>query len=197
MPQKIKRPSKDLQGCIFRIVLILVFVLAGVLTANPQTGTTSTTPTEGSPLPPTVVFPAVPPGGTPVIADYLYFHSTGLMSLPHVQGWDLAPQNPEETVAPTDTSKLTRVGVTFINGTGLSVVHAFSEKDPDHPIASVQALDGYYTKEILDGAWSNFKGGWKALNRKADGNLFIINFELYLTNNTYLRMQVTRLNGRC
>src|SRR5262249_38521568 len=128
MPQKVKRPSKDLQGRILAIVLILVFVLAGVLTASPLTSTTSLTPTEGSPLPPTFLFPTVPPGGTPVISDYLYFHSSALISVPHLLGWDLAPQNPEETVAPTDASKLARVGVTFINGPALSVVHAFSEK---------------------------------------------------------------------
>ena len=77
----------------------------------------------------------------PVLRKFFKVYANGFPGAQDLRMQLMETQNPEETVAPTDASKLTRVGVTFINGTGLSVVHAFSEKDPDHPIASVQALD--------------------------------------------------------
>lgn len=187
------------------LILIFVFVFAGVLTANNTANNSqSFTPTVDRLQPPTVVFPAVPPGGTSVVADYTYFHSSGLMSLPHIVGWDPAAQGsdqgPEQRVEPVGTpgapgsSQSTLVGVTFINSAALSVVHAFSEKDPSRKATTLQQLDQYYDKANLDQAWSNFKGGWTELNRRTEGDLFIINFELRLDQNTYLGRQISRFN---
>jgi hypothetical protein len=197
---------KQRNALLYRVgalILIFVFVFAGVLTAN-NTTTVTATPTVDRLQPPTIVFPTVPPGGTSVVADYTYFHSSGLMSLPHLVGWDPAAQGsdqgPEQRVEPVGTpgapgsSQSTLVGVTFINSAALSVVHAFSEKDPARKATTLQQLDQYYDKANLDQAWSNFKGGWTELNRRTEGDLFIINFELRLDQNTYLGRQISRFN---
>jgi hypothetical protein len=73
-------------------------------------------------------------------------------------------------------------------------VHVFVENDPSRKLATMDDLDKYYTKDILDGAWKNFTGGYKELNRSHE-EIFIINFELYLDNDTYLGRQVTKIEG--
>ncbi|MEP7286271.1 MAG: hypothetical protein ABI947_10940 [Chloroflexota bacterium] len=175
---------------IFTLLIIVALLLAGLASVGTNITSNNPTPTSGNTNPgvPTVTFPDVPSGGTPVISDYTFFQSSGVFSLPHLEGWDLATPTGEETTG-------TRAGATFINGKTLSVVHAFVEKDPARKENTVPDLDKYYTKENLDGAWSNFTGGWKELNRRVDGNLFVINFELYLDNNTYLGRQVSQING--
>jgi hypothetical protein len=190
------------------VLIIVVFVMGALVSTNPGALTTANiTAVPTTPSIPTVVFPTVAPEGNKVAADYTYFQSSGLISLPHVAGWDLASgggENAEEKIeaAPTvenatalPNTQISRVGVTFINGQLLSVIHAFAEKDPDRKVASVQDLGAYYDAKNLQAAWLNFKGGFKELNRTTSGDMYIINFELYLENNTYLGRQISRLNG--
>jgi hypothetical protein len=182
------------------LVLIFFFVFASLLTQTAQNSNIPPTPTINL-TPASVVFPPVPEGGTSVVADYSYFHSSGLMSLPHLVGWDPAAGGPDQSseqriepapgAATEGASQLTLVGVTFISSSTLSVVHAFSERDPGRKAQNLQALDAYYDKTNLDQAWSNFTGGWKELNRGINGDLFVINFELYLSGSTYLGRQIT------
>ncbi len=187
------------------LVLIFIFVFAGIITSQTNTGQQNQ-PTPSLQLTAGVIFPTVPAGGTSVISDHTYFHSSGVISLPHLVGWDPAsnPNQPaEERVEPFPNtsgtpgagSQISRVGVTFINGAALSVVHSFAEKDPERKAKTLQDLDAYYNAENLKQAWSNFTGGYKELNRRTDGNLFIINFELYLDSNTYLGRQISRFEG--
>ncbi len=187
------------------LVLIFFFVFAGLLTQTPQnSGNVAPSPTINL-TPASVVFPTVPPGGTSVVSDYTYFHTSGLMSLPHLVGWDPAAQaagqsseqriEAPSTPATEGASQLSLVGVTFINSAALSVVHAFAEHDPGRKAQNLQQLDGYYDKNNLDQAWQNFTGGWKELNRGINGDLFVINFELYLSGNTYLGRQITRFDN--
>jgi hypothetical protein len=181
---------------LFTLVLIVVMLLAGVASfPNGLTGQTLTPTISSGSVVPTVQFPEVPPGGTTVISDYTYFHPSGLISLPHLEGWNIDEATGNEVFEPTESTKLTRVGSTFINGVAFSVVHAFAERDPDRKVSSVQDMDGFYTKTNLDGAWSNFTGGWTELNRRAEGDSFIINFQLNLDNNAYLGRQISRLSG--
>jgi len=187
------------------LVLIFIFVFAGLITTQNNTGQQNQ-PTPSLQLTAGVIFPTVPPGGTTVTSDFTYFHSSAVISLPHLIGWDPAsnPNQPaEEKVepivntsgTPAAGSQISRVGVTFINGTTLSVVHAFAERDPERKAKTLQDLEGYYNADNLKQAWANFTGGFKELNRRADGNLYIINFELYLDTNTYLGRQVSRFEG--
>ncbi len=195
------------------LLIVIIFVLGAVVSTNNFSNNqqAANTPTLANPGVPTVAFPTVPAGGNPVVADYTYFQSSGLFSLPHLVGWDLAPASggagAEEKIeaqptaegtpvgTPVPGSQISRVGVTFINSTLLSVVHAFAERDPERQVASVNDLDKYYDKNNLDGAWKNFTGGWKELNRGASGDQYIVNFELYLDSNTYLGRQISHLNG--
>lgn len=191
-----RKATRNLIARVLALLLIIVFVAGLALTTTQTTIGLTATPTDsGSPTIPAVVFPTVPPAGTPIEVDYTAFQSTGLLSLPHIVGWDAAPQGAEETALPSGSFRITRAGITFINGTAYSVVHAFVERDPDRKTSTVQDLDKYYTKDILDGAWKNFTGGYKELERHVAGDMFIINFELYLSTNTYLGRQVSRLNG--
>ncbi|MCC7449308.1 MAG: hypothetical protein IT324_17960 [Anaerolineae bacterium] len=187
------------------LVLIFIFVFAGLLTTQNNTGQQNQ-PAPSLQLTAGVIFPTVPPGGTTVTSDFTYFHSSAVISLPHLVGWDPAsnPNQPaEEKVepivnaggTPAPGTQISRVGVTFINGTTLSVVHAFAERDPERKAKTLPDLDAYYNGDNLKQAWANFTGGYKELNRRTDGNLFIINFELYLDTNTYLGRQVSRLEG--
>jgi hypothetical protein len=188
---------------ILTLVLVVVFVLGGLALA-PGISNPSNTLTPGTPTTPAVVFPAVPPGGTHITADYTYFHSSGLFSLPHLVGWDPAPsgqgQGAESRIEPAGTpgtpgsSQVSLAGVTFINSQALSVVHAYVEKDPARAAQSFDQLSQYYTPDILRQAWVNFTGGWKELNRHAEGDVLVINFELYLDNSTYLARQLSRFD---
>jgi hypothetical protein len=188
---------------ILTLLLVIVFVL-GLVVVSPGLNNPSNTPTPGTPTIPAVVFPTVAPGGTQITADYTYFHSSGLFSLPHLVGWDPAPsgqgQSAETRIEPVGTpgtpgsSQVSLVGVTFINGQALSVVHAYIEKDPARSAQTFDQLSQYYTPDILSQAWSNFTGGWKELNRHAEGDVLVINFELYLDNGTYLARQLSRFD---
>ena len=188
---------------IVTLALVVVFVMGGVV-LSPGIGNQSGALTPGTPTIPAAVFPDVPPGGTPITADYTYFHSSGLFSLPHLVGWDPAPsgegQGAETRIEPVGTpgtpgsSQVSLAGVTFINGQALSVVHAYVEKDPARAAQSFDQMSQYYTPDILRGAWSNFTGGWKELNRHAEGDALVINFELYLDNSTYLARQISRFD---
>jgi hypothetical protein len=184
---------KNLTSRIFTLLIILVLVLGG-LASIPQTAQQNLTPSPTTVSIPTVVFPVVPEGGTPVNSDYTYFHPSGVISIPHLLGWDLSAGS-EETQAPTDATKLTRVGSTFINSAALSVVHVFAERNAERKATKLEDLNGYYDKDNLNGAWENFKGGWKELNRTTAGDSFIINFELNLDGNTYLGRQISRFNN--
>jgi hypothetical protein len=183
------------------LLLIVVFVLAGVVSITPQNTAQNFTPTE----PPIggVVFPTVPPGGVPVVADYTYFHSSGLISLPFIHDWDLAPQSaeqgPEQRVEPVGTpgtpgsTQSTLAGVTFINSKALSVIHAYAERDPSRNTHNIEQLNQYFNNEVLNQAWINFKAGWSELNRKIENDTLIINFELKLDDNVYLGRQLARI----
>jgi hypothetical protein len=176
------------------LLLIVVFVMAGVISITPQNTAQNFTPTE----PPIggVVFPTVPPGGVLIVADYTYFHSSGLISLPYIHDWDFAPQSaeqgPEQRVEPVGTpgtpgsTQSTLAGVTFINSKTLSVIHAYAERDPSRNTTNAETLNSYFNNEILNQAWVNFKSGWSELNRKTENDTVIINFELRLDDNVYL-----------
>jgi len=194
-----------------RVLAVLLTVIILVTAVYGLTGTQTTvavTPTASALTPttvPVVVFPTVPPGGTTLTAAYTYFHPSGLLSLPYLLGWDLPDNGGEEVTEPPapaagttpDASKpqITRVGATFINNETLSVIHVFAEKDPSRKAQSVADLDAYYTKDNLNGAWANFTGGWTETNRGAQGDLYILNFELKLNNSTYLARIVSRFSG--
>src|SRR5438105_2423949 len=109
-------------GALF---FVLMFAFASLLTSRTPTTDTTAVPTTGPQTTAQVVFPTVRPGGTSVVADYTYIHTSGVLALPHLVGWDPAQgpnQSPEERVEPFGTpgtpgsSQITRIGVTFING---------------------------------------------------------------------------------
>src|SRR5438067_2386608 len=80
---------------ILTLCLIFVFILGGVITSTSTNQTITVTPTSATLTAPPVVFPTVPPGGIPIVADYTYLHSTGLLAIPHIVGWDPANQGPD------------------------------------------------------------------------------------------------------
>ncbi|MCC7207793.1 MAG: hypothetical protein IT323_10825, partial [Anaerolineae bacterium] len=53
----------------------------------------------------------------------------------------------------------------------------------------------YYTPELLSGAWAQYTGGWRELDRRVDGDALIINFELSFSDQTYLGRQISSLDG--
>src|SRR5579859_4555426 len=188
------------------VVMALVLGLAALAGLQTTTVQTAATPTLNPLTPTSIPFPTVPPGGTVLIADHLYIQSTGLLSVPHIQGWELPQTNPEEVVTPAAPPpgtqpatpsglELSRVAATFINSNVFSVIHVFAEKDTTRKAKTLDDLNAYYDKTNLDAAWSNFTGGWKELNRGVQGDHYAINFELYLTGDTYLARQISRFHG--
>jgi hypothetical protein len=181
------------------LAIILILIFGTLLSASGTLNNNGATPTDtpgiltASPAVPTVVFPTVPAGGTVVMPSGTYLHPSGLFSIPRLLGWDAAA-NAEQTSPPNGVSQATEVGNTFINGTLLSVVHAYVNTDPTRKIGTGQDLDKYWDSKQLDSAWSNFKGGYKELNRTlTSDNISKINFELYLDGKTYLARQVARM----
>jgi hypothetical protein len=142
-------------------------------------------------------FPTVPPGGFPVVISQAYFHSTGLFSLPKLEGWDKSAgtgaDQPEEVRVPVTSSDVRRAGVTFSGGTTGSVIHAFVEQDPLTELGNAQAFDKLYTEKNLDSAWTKYTS-WKELERHVEGDTFVINFELRFNEQTYLGRQISRLD---
>src|SRR5579864_1643898 len=108
---------------VLMALVLGIAALAGLQTTTVQPQTTATL----NPLTPTVIpFPTVPPGGTVIIPDHLYIQPTGLLTVPHIQGWELPQTNPEEIVTPAALPpgtapatpsglELSRVAATFIN----------------------------------------------------------------------------------
>jgi hypothetical protein len=181
-------------------ILVTIFAIGGLGLGSPNTNTTTAaTPTVGNGSPTAMVFPTVAPGGSVLTPDRTFFHSTGLYSLPHFAGFDLAPDG-EEKVDPAaggSNTTFSRVGSTFINASLLSVIHVFAEQDKDkaNPVNTLSDLDKHYDKVNLDGAWANFTGGYKETKRGIEGDKYVIDFQLFLNGNTYLARLVTKLEG--
>jgi hypothetical protein len=175
------------------IILILLLGGLGIGAQNSQTAVVSQTPGPGTAAP--IVFPAVPEGGTPLVEDRTFFHSTGLYSIPHFVGFELAPDG-EERIDPATsngTSKIARMGATFINSGVLGVLHAFIENNPDRVLNNTDDVNKLYDKAYLDSAWSNFTGGYKETGRRKTDKRVSIDVELYLNGNTYLGRQTAEL----
>src|SRR5579859_1725582 len=140
---------------ILAVILALVLGIAALAGLQTNVVQPSVTPTL-NPLTPTVYpFPTVPAGGTAIIIDHTYLQSTGLLTIPHIQGWDVPTSNGEETVGPatplkvsgsqaTPDNSLARVATTFINNSTLSVIHVFAERDPSRKAKVLGDLDAYY-----------------------------------------------------
>lgn len=177
-------------------VIVFLFVVGGLGLSNNSTQNTPTpigaTPLPGSPTP--VNFPQVPLGGTPLIEDRTYFHPTGLFSLPHFRDFDLAADGEElsDPIALGGSSKISRVGATFINGGAYAVLHTFVENNPDNGVKEFNDLAKLYNEENLKAAWANFTGGYKETGRKVVDNRYVLDFELGLNGNVYLARQVTQ-----
>src|SRR5258708_6190627 len=162
---------------IFTLVAALI-ALAFVRPANAGAATTATpgpTLTPGAPANPASI----------VKASQLYFHSSGIMSIPQPDNWPLAEQGAEELVLPNVGSKLTRAGVTFINNDALSVIHAFVENAPGRPLTGTIGMDKRFDKEYWNEAWANFTGGWQEIARRDDGRRFVVDFDLSLDGAIY------------
>jgi hypothetical protein len=183
------------------LFIIFIFVVSSFATLNTPPAGLTPTPDLGIER----GFPTVPPEGTRVIATQTFFHRSGLISVPKLEGWELpSPETGggEETLLPTGES-FGRVGLMFINSPAQSVVHVFAEKDPSRVITNVAELNNVYTVENLDAAWKDYTGGWKELSRGVEGDQYIINFEVTVRqdvngqfyDDVYLARQLSKLDG--
>jgi hypothetical protein len=180
-------------------VIVFLFVVGGLgLSNNSTLGLTATpglgaTPLPGSPTP--ITFPQVPLGGTPLIAERTYFHPTGLFSIPRFRDFDLAADGEElaDPAALGGTSKLSRVGATFINGAAYAVLHTFIENNPDNGVKELGDLEKLYDTVNLQAAWTNFTGGYEETGRKIVDGRYVLDFRLGLSGNTYLARQTTQV----
>ncbi len=180
------------------LFLVAIFAVSGLQLNNSSSTTvngTSLAPTAAPGSPTALTFPTVAPNGTALVPDYTYFHSSGAFSIPHLVGWDLPGQGGEESTDPSQGGgTLSRAGATFINSNVLSVVHIFAENDPKGTEKTLADLDKYYDKANLTAAWTNFTGGYKETGRRTEGDQFVIDFQLFLTGNTYLARQISRFD---
>lgn len=182
---------------LLALLIVVILLLSGAVATIPNLNTPQGTLTNDpqNPAVTPVIFPTVPQGGTVLTPESTFFHPSGLISTPKLVGYEPNQQGSIETVLPSGNSTITRAGVTLVNNSTLSVVHTFAERDTARRFGNADELHKGYTKELLDGAWKQFTGGYKELNRRVENNLSIINFELYLASNTYLGRQVSKING--
>lgn len=174
------------------LMFAAIFALSGLQAFTPLDTLATITPTLDPLARP---FPTVPPEGTAVTQTGVYFHGSGLFSLPQVQGWNRPIDDPEETLAATAGQSTSRAGVTFINSEAQSVIHAYAESDPRRSLATVDDLSAYYSPAMLNEAWAQYTGGWRELNRRVEDDALVINFELTFSDQTYLGRQISRLDG--
>ena len=177
------------RGLTASIALLLIGML---LLLTGQSNVTAQSPTSTVTSSPAPTSQTTLPDTSPIIADRLYLHSSGLFSLPHLIGWDSTQG--EEIFNGTQGTKTMRAGVTFINSNRLSVIHAFVEYLPEFSKQGMLALDKSFDKSYLNEAWRNFNGGWKETNRRLEYKRSIIDFELSFDGNTYLGRQLARFD---
>lgn len=199
-PKKRKRSQSGWSGeqvirllGVAGIILLLVLGGLGIGSQNAQNAAISPTPGPGTPT--AVTFPDVPLDGTPLVEDKTYFHPTGLFSVPHFVGFDIAV-NSEERVDPTqsdDPQKIARMGATFIDSAVLGVLHVFIENNPSRNVRTIDDMEKVFDKTYLDSAWSNFTGGYKETRRVKTATRVTIDAELYLSGSTYLGRQTAEL----
>lgn len=183
---------------ILAVSVVIILMLSAFVPSTFQQSASQVTPTLGS----LSQMPTVPPGGTRVVATRTQFHSSGLMSVPKLDGWDMPAQGGEESRL-ADGGDTQRIGLTFINSPVQSVVHIFVERSTSQPINTLDDLGTLYSADNLKGAWEQYTGGWRELSRGIKDNLYVIDFALsvkqtlqeqeYLEN--YLGRQVSRLLG--
>jgi hypothetical protein len=190
-----KKRRRDPRQAILAIGAILfaaIFALSGLQAFTPTDTLATITPTFDPLAQP---FPTVPPEGTAVTQTGVYFHPSGLFSLPQIEGWDRPSNDPEETLVAAAGVSTSRAGVTFINGTAQSVIHAYAESDTLRSLVTADDLSAYYTPELLTEAWAQYTGGWRETGRHVDGDALVIDFELSFSDQTYLGRQISRLDG--
>jgi hypothetical protein len=201
-----KRSSESIIQRIFRVVFLLMIIAAlgigsfaasttvtNVLTPTPDLGLNNTANT----------FPTVPPEGTHLIPKYTMFHSSGVISLPLLENWDVPPDG-EEKLYPTTADGFARIGLMFINSFSQSVVHSFVELDPNRKVNTLEDFGTMFDNAYLDAAWKDYTGGWKEIDRRIDADTYIINLSLSLTQtvgsqtvtNDYYGRQLARFDGQ-
>ncbi|MFN8417748.1 MAG: hypothetical protein U0528_00640 [Anaerolineae bacterium] len=194
--------ASSTSGRILRVVAVLLIIFIFVMSSFATFTTTTTGATATINVGVERGFPTVPPEGTYVMATQTYFHHTGLISIPKFDGWELPADNGgEETVLPQGET-FGRVGLMFINSGAQSVIHAFAEKDPSRQTSTVNDLDKLYDTTNLNAAWKDYTGGWRELSRRADGDQFVIDFEVKVNTDsggqtltdTYLARQISKLD---
>src|SRR5258707_6284078 len=123
--------SQRLAG-LLAVVMALVLGLAALAGLQSNIIQTPATATLNPLTPTTIPFPTVPEGGTLLVADHTYIQPTGLLTVPHILGWELPQNSPEEVVTPAPTPpgtqpatpsglQISRIAATFINSNGFSV----------------------------------------------------------------------------
>ncbi len=192
--------SKQFQPTIEAMVNSIVLDSMGILKATVVPPSTPSA-TDASILPtatlPSLGYPQVVPSGIPLPVVGTYFHSSGLFSVPLLKGWDMPAKDGEELVEPNAaTGQLsTRLTASFINDAAGSVFYVAAIKDPARKSQAVADLDSYFTKAYLADWWANYNGGYKELNRGADGSLYIMNFAVNFNDRKFLSRIVARING--
>ncbi|MEP7285248.1 MAG: hypothetical protein ABI947_05715 [Chloroflexota bacterium] len=161
---------------LFSIILISLLVLTTQDHAAAQDSTPTPTPVPGQIKP-----------------DYYYVHSSGLFSIPHLEGWDQTPAGQEEK-ADTPNSSYGRAGVVFKSTPDDGVIYVFAEKGPFSDYKAMRDLEKLYTKPFLDQVWVNYSS-WTETTRRFSGNRFAIDFKVVFNNKTYLARQIARFES--
>src|ERR1041385_3620961 len=130
------------------ILVTIVFMLLGVQnTTSAPNATATRTPTTTRTDPPALV---------DLHIDHIYYHSTGLFSIPRLVGWEPTLKSDIVTV-PTLSDDTATVYVDFRNDSVLSVVRVALERPAGVHVNTIQDLSRYLNNQYLGNSFSMYE----------------------------------------
>lgn len=170
------RRASIILGGFMAVVLIAGTILP--LLGNNTTTTDTVEPTTA----PTATLPPPITDFTNITFDRSFLHPSGLFAVQQPPGWSASQPSQNDVQAQ----------VNFINGDALSVIDVYVEKAG--AAVTTEALDGRFTREVLDASWANFSN-WRETNRRTEGDRLLIDFVVTLQGQDYVARQIVTTDG--
>jgi hypothetical protein len=169
------------------IILCMGIAAALAVTGNHTIAQTSQTPSASPTLTPALA-------RTQIVSDRLYYHPTGIFSLPRLVGWEITDQL-EVTVAPKTDRDASEVSAAFIQAESGGVLQAIAQNLPGVQLTTTQDISNYFDEAYLKAVWSNYNGGWKETARRVTVSQVAIDFTVRHNDLQYVARRLARLES--